>query len=89
MSKNNRVPAIHSKQPLLTPQKIVVADVGENVTVTIGNSTLTMPYEAALQISQMIRLHAKRAKQTAGDLSRNWRVAGKLDELDENGDLLT
>lgn len=75
------MPAIHVKPPMLTPQKISVESVGDNVLIHIGNSTLTLQYEAALQISQWIRLRAKEAKKRAGDMSRHWSAIGSLEGL--------
>ena len=73
--------AIHTKPNLIAPQRICVRTEGENVLVDVGNSTLTMHYEAALQISQWIRLRAKEAKRTAGDMSRHWSAIAHLDGI--------
>jgi len=59
-------PLIVNRPPLLKPENVVVADNGEIVTFTVGNSTLTLHYESALQSSQLLRVHAKRAKRRAG-----------------------
>lgn len=67
--------------PLLARQNIEVGDVGDTVTMKIGNYTLTLHYESALQASQMLRLHAKRAKKRAGDGSRHWSAVGLLEGL--------
>jgi len=72
-------PLIVNRPPLLKPENVVVADNGEIVTFTVGNSTLTLHYESALQISQLLRVHAKRAKRRAGDMSRHWSVVGTLE----------
>jgi hypothetical protein len=73
--------AIHSKPPLLTRQNVVVESEGENVLVRIGNKTLTLHYESALQISQWIRMRAKEAKRRAGDMSRHWSAIATLEDL--------
>lgn len=78
-------PAIHTKPPLLTPQRIAVEAQGEHVLMHVGNSTLTMHYEDALKISQWIRVRAKEAKRLAGDMSRHWSVIAVLEDL--NADL--
>jgi len=75
------MPAIHSKPALLTPQTIVVTPVGEIVEIKIGNTVLSIHYEQALLLSQMIRLKAKEAKRLVGDSSRHWSVVGTLDAL--------
>lgn len=54
-------------------------DGGELVTIHFGNVPVTMHYEAALRISQFIRVRAKEAKRRAGDLSRHWSAVGVLD----------
>lgn len=73
------------KSPLLQKQKMKVADRGDLVILTIGSTEITLPYEAALDISALLRLHAKRAKATAGDSSRNWRVLGILADASKAG----
>jgi hypothetical protein len=67
--------------PLLSRQRIAVDSEGELVTLTIGNSTLKMPYETAIQLSQWLRVRGKEAKRRAGDQSRHWSVVGFLDGL--------
>lgn len=67
--------------PLLQKQRVSVSDVGEMVKLTIGNATLEFHYETALQLSAWLRLHAKRAKRTAGDVSRRWNAIGLLEPL--------
>jgi len=75
------MPAIHNKEPLLTPQKIEVFSRGEVVVLKIGNTELGMHYEDALRISQFIRLRAKEAKTLAGDTSRHWSAVGNLEGI--------
>lgn len=72
--------AIHTPAPLLTRQQVTVTSEGENVLVQIGNSTLTLHYESALQISQWIRVRAKEAKRRAGDVSRHWSAIAVLED---------
>jgi hypothetical protein len=66
--------------PLLLPHRIEVTDVGDTVKVRIGNATLTLQYETALQLSQLLRLRAKMAKKRAGDMSRHWSSMGILED---------
>lgn len=68
------------KPPVLERQQVRVESVGEHVLVHIGNSTLTLHYESALQISQWIRVRAKEAKRLAGDMSRHWHAIAVLDD---------
>lgn len=72
---------IINKPPLLEPEDIVVSDEGEYVKFQVGNSVLTFHYTDALKISQMIRVHAKAAKQRCGDVSRHWSVVGTLEGI--------
>ncbi len=65
--------------PLLSRQRIAVDSEGEMVTLTIGNSTMKMPYETAIQLSTWLRVRGKEAKRRAGDHSRHWTVIGVLD----------
>lgn len=70
-----------STTPLLSKQRIAVVDVGEIVEMTVGNSTLTMGYETALQLSQWLRVHGKKAKRNAGDTSRHWSAVAMIEGL--------
>ena len=70
-----------SISPLLSKQRIVVDTEGELVTLTIGNSTIKMPYETAIQLSQWLRVRGKQAKRQAGDMSRHWSAIAILDGL--------
>ena len=72
-----------SKHPtaLLHAAKLEVADRGDQVHLTIGNSTKVMDYATALQLSQWLRIHAKKAKKTAGDVSRHWSAIGVIEGL--------
>lgn len=67
--------------PLLKAQRISVEAVGDMVWLTIGNSRIEMPYEAALQLSQWLRVRGKEAKRRAGDTSRHWSAVAVLDGL--------
>lgn len=69
------------KPPILTPQQVAVESRGELVMIHIGNSTLTMGYEDAIQLSNWIRVRAKESKHRAGDVSRHWSVIGILQDL--------
>lgn len=75
------IPSIIIRTPTFSAEEIKVSDVGENVEIQIGNSILTLPYPDALKISQMIRVHAKRAKRQAGDTSRHWSAMAILEDL--------
>lgn len=66
---------------LLSRQRISVDTEGDLVTLTVGNSTLKMPYETALQLSQWIRVRGKECKRRNGDMSRHWSVVASLDGL--------
>lgn len=70
-----------SISPLLSRQRIAVDTEGDLVTLTVGNSTLKMPYETALQLSQWLRVRGKEAKRRAGDMSRHWSAIAVLDGL--------
>lgn len=63
---------------LLKQERVAVHAEGEMVVMQFGNTTIKTHYTSAFQISQMIRLHAKVAKRTAGDTSRHWSVLGIL-----------
>lgn len=73
------IPGKTMQDRLLSKQRIEVRDVGDRVELTIGNSTVGFDYETALRISAWMRMHAKRAKATAGDQSRSWRALAILD----------
>ena len=75
---------MHSKavgSALLSRQRLAVRAEGEHVVLTIGATDVKMPYEAALQLSQWLRVRGKEAKRNAGDLSRHWSVLGILENL--------
>jgi len=66
---------------LLSQQRIDVSAEGDLVALTIGNATIKMPYETALQLSQWLRVRGKEAKRRAGDMSRHWSALAILDGL--------
>jgi len=68
---------------LLKKERIAVSIEGELVVIQLGNVTLKVPYETALQLSQWIRFRAKEAKKRAGDVSRHWSVIGNLTDANE------
>lgn len=72
-----------SISPLLSKQRISVNTEGELVTLTVGNTTLKMPYETALQLSQWLRVRGKEAKRLAGDMSRHWSAIGIIEGLED------
>lgn len=74
-------PLIIVKTPVFQAENIAIRDVADKVEFQIGNSILTFGYEDALTISAMLRVHAKKAKNFAGDKSRSWRVLGTLDGI--------
>ena len=57
---------------LLKREQIAVRAVGGTVELTAGSALATLPYEAALQISQWIRVRAKESQARAGDTKRHW-----------------
>jgi hypothetical protein len=70
------------RAPLLAQSQVInVDDAGEGVTVMFGNAKVTMHYETALKVSQLMRVHAKKAKNRAGDMSRHWSLIGTLEGL--------
>jgi len=75
------IPGKTAPSPLLSKQRIAVECEGELVRLDIGNATIHLPYETALQLSQWLRVRGKEAKRNAGDMSRHWSVLGILDGL--------
>lgn len=67
---------------LLKPTGVAVTHEGELVSLRIGDSTIRMGYETAIQLSQWLRVHGKAAKRTAGDMSRHWSAIAVLDSLE-------
>ena len=66
------------RNDLLKRERIAVSAEGDLVVMELGNVTLKLGYEDALQLSQWIRVRAKEAKRTAGDTSRHWSLIGQL-----------
>ena len=71
-----------NKRDVLKRQRIAVQCDGELVRLQVGNSTLTMDYETAIQLSQWLRFRGKEAKRNAGDVSRHWSALGLLDDVE-------
>lgn len=63
---------------LLERQRIEVIAEGSLVVLKIGNATMKMDHETALQLSTWLRVRGKEAKTIAGDRSRHWTVIGNL-----------
>lgn len=78
------VPLIVSKRPIFHQEDVRVSDDGGWVEVRIGNSVITLDYEDALKISQMIRVHAKRAKRRVGDVSRHWSAVADIENINDH-----
>jgi hypothetical protein len=66
----NGVPRV--TRDLLKQKDIAVRQEGGTVVLTAGTSMMAIPYAAALQISQWIRLKAKESQMRAGDATRHW-----------------
>lgn len=70
------------KPSVLKTEQVTVAIEGDLVVFKLGNrEPIKFHYESALQVSQMIRLKAKEAKQKAGDVSRHWSALANLEGL--------
>lgn len=69
-----------STNPLLTKQNLEVAAKGELVLLTVGNSTVSMHYTQALNLSTWVRTMARRAKRVAGRGS-SIRSLGRITDL--------
>ena len=68
--------------PLVAQSQVInVDDEGEGVVTHFGNAKITMHYETALKYSQLLRVHAKKAKRRAGDMSRHWSAIGLIEGL--------
>lgn len=63
---------------LLQRQRIGVTTEGPLVVLQIGNATLKMEHETAIQLSTWLRVRGKEAKRIAGDHGRHWSVIGNL-----------
>lgn len=71
-----------SPSPILARQRISVSDKGPMVVLQFGNVDIKMGYEDALQFAAWVRVHAKKAKRTAGDQSRTWRAVALLEGVE-------
>lgn len=60
----------------------VISDQGELVRMTVGNTHMDMHYTDALKLSQVLRVHAKRAKRYAGDFHNHWSVYAGLEDAE-------
>ncbi len=67
--------------PLLTKQRISISSSGGLIALHVGNVKLEMPYDAALQLGTMLRVHAKKEKRYVGD-NRHWSVIGMLEDAE-------
>ncbi len=80
---NQPSPALHlgprAPSALMSKLHVQVGTEGDLVTLQIGNVAIKMPYEAALQLSQWLRVRGKEAKRNAGDQSRHWSAIAVLD----------
>ena len=72
---------------LLTKERITVASEGDIVHIDLGNVRVSLQYEAALLLSQWVRVRAKEAKRRAGDVSRHWSVLGTLHDAQYGPDV--
>ena len=70
-----------SPSALMQQMRLGVEAEGALVKLTVGNSTITMGYETALQLSQWLRVRGKQAKKNAGDVSQHWSAVGILEGL--------
>lgn len=75
------LPSVIVRPPTLDPTKVTFFDRGELAGFRVGDSELAMSYGDALRFSQMLRVHAKKAKRRAGDNSRHWSAVGTLTDL--------
>ena len=61
-----------NRDSTLKKHDIAVHAEGAAVVLLAGDAMATIPYQAALQISQFIRLKAKESQTRAGDVTRHW-----------------
>jgi hypothetical protein len=69
---NDPLRVFNVNRDLLKKEQIAVRQEGARVVVKAGATEASMPYQAALQIAQWIRLHAKQSQKRAGDVDRHW-----------------
>ena len=72
---------------LLKKERIAVESEGDLVHIHLGNVQVSLQYEAALLLSQWIRVRAKEAKRRAGDKSRHWSAIGTLHDANYGPDV--
>ena len=72
---------------LLKKERIAVESAGDLVHIHLGNVQVSLQYEAALLLSQWIRVRAKEAKRRAGDKSRHWSAIGTLHDANYGPDV--
>jgi len=65
---------------LLKKHEIEVRQEGATVVLDAKGAAATMPYAAALEIAQFIRVRAKESQQRAGDKTRHWSKVTKEHE---------
>ncbi len=65
---------------LLKKHDISVRQVHGTIEMIAGTALATLPHEAALQISQWIRVRAKESQTRAGDVTRHWSTITKEHE---------
>lgn len=75
------VPNLITRPAVLRPERVEIGTENDLVTLTVGNSTVKFHYEDALKISQWLRMRAKQAKRSVGDVSRHWSALAVLDGL--------
>lgn len=63
---------------LIKQERIAVESEADMVVMHLGNTTVKLPYETALLLSQWLRVRAKEAKRFAGDTSHHWSIVGTL-----------
>jgi hypothetical protein len=71
----NGVPRVDRN--MLKLHEIEVKSEGGTVVLIAGTAQAAMPHEAAIRISQWIRLKAKESQMRAGDTTRHWSVIKK------------
>jgi hypothetical protein len=77
-------PNIIIRPAMTQAQKVVFFDEGETCGYKInGEVVLRLHYADMFRFSQMLRMHAKRAKSNAGDTSRHWGVMGILEDAEK------
>lgn len=74
-------PAGRLDRTLLKKEDIEVKSEGATVVLIAGTTQAAMPHEAAIRISQWIRLKAKESQMRAGDTTRHWSEIKRAHEL--------